>query len=80
MKFSKEKNECDFKKDLFKRSSYNLSGFSLKKKSHKNLFIKNKFVNLSNTNHKSHKDYSFFSKLKQKEENPSKTPYLDTKF
>ena len=80
MKLSKEKNESDIKKDLFKRSSYNLSGLSLKKKSHKNLFIKNKFGNSTNTNHKSHKDYSFFSKLKEKEKNPSKTPYLDTKF
>ena len=80
MKLSKEKNESDIKKDLFKRSSYNLSGVSLKKKSHKNLLIKNKFGNSTNTNHKSHKDYSFFSKLKEKEKNPSKTPYLDTKF
>ena len=80
MKLSKEKNESDIKKDLFKRSSYNLSGLSLKKKSHKNLFIKNKIGNSTNTNHKSHKDYSFFSKLKEKEKNPSKTPYLDTKF
>ena len=80
MKLSKEKNESDIKKDLFKRSSYNLSGLSLKKKSHKNLFIKNKFGNSTNTNRKSHKDYSFFSKLKEKEKNPSKTPYLDTKF
>ena len=80
IKLSKEKNESDIKNDLFKRSSYNLSGFSLKKKSHKNLSTKNKFGNSTNTNHKSHKDYSFFSKLKEKEKNPSKTPYLDTKF
>ena len=77
--FSKEKNNDTFKKSLFKYNSNNFSGLSLKRKPKINNKIKSKFLESSNNNRKSQKNYSFFFKLKEKEKIPSKTPYLDKK-
>ena len=41
MSLPKEKNASDIKKGYFKKSSYNVSCFSPKKKSHKNLLVTN---------------------------------------
>ena len=76
---SKEKNINIIKKSLFQKNSNNYSSFSLKRKSRKNIIGINKNEELENNNKSSNK-YSFFFKLKEKEKNPSKTPYLDKKF
>ena len=80
MTIPKEKNASDIKKSLLKKNTHIVSCFSPKKKSHKNLLIKTKFGDSNFSHHKSNKNFSFFFKLKEKEKNPSKTPYLDTKF
>ena len=75
---SKEKNITTVRKSLFKKSSCNDIGS--KKQTKNGIGIKIKFVESSNINHKSSNKYAFFYKLKEKEKNPSKTPYLDKKF
>ena len=75
--FSKERGVHTIKKSLFKKNSYNYSGFNLRRKSKSR--IKNKFGESSNNNRRFSKNYSFFLKLKEKEKNPLKTPYLDKK-
>ena len=75
---SKEKNITTVRKSLFKKSSCNDIGS--KRQSKNGIGIKIKFVESSNINHKSSNKYAFFYKLKEKEKNPSKTPYLDKKF
>ena len=75
--FSKERGVHAIKKSLFKKNSYNFSGFNLRRKSKSG--IKNKFGESSNNNRRFSKNFSFFLKLKEKEKNPSKTPYLDKK-
>ena len=71
---SKEKNII--KKSLFQKNSNNYSNFSLKRKTRKNIIgIKNEELD----NNKLSTKYSFFYRLKEKEKNPSKTPYLDRK-
>jgi len=74
---SKEKNINIIKKSLFQKNSNNYSNFGLKRKSRKNIIGLNK--NEDPDNNKLSKKYSFFFKLKEKEKNPSKTPYLDKK-
>ena len=66
------------RKSLFKKSSCNDIGS--KRQSKNGIGIKIKFVESSNIYHKSSNKYAFFYKLKEKEKNPSKTPYLDKKF
>ena len=75
--FSKERSVHTIKKSLFKKNSYNFSWFNLRRKSKSR--IRNKFGDSSNNNRRFSKNYSFFLKLKEKEKNPSKTPYLDKK-
>jgi len=77
MNFSKERGVHTIKKSLFKKNSYTLSGLNLRRKSKSR--IKNKFGESSNNNRRFSKNYSFFLKLKEKEKNPSKTPYLNKK-
>ena len=76
---SKEKNINIIKKSLFQKNSNNYSGFSSKRKPRKNIIGINKNEETDN-NKKTPNKYSFFFKLKEKEKNPSKTPYLDKKF
>ena len=76
---SKEKNITTVRKSLFKKSSCNDIGFGSKKQSKNGIGIKTKFVESSTNNNKLSQKYSFFYKLKEKEKNPSKTPYLDKK-
>ena len=77
---SKEKNISPVKKSLFKKSSCNDIGHDIKRQASSVVGIKNKVGVSSNINNKSPNKYAFFFKLKEKEKNPSKTPYLDKKF
>ena len=77
---SKEKNISPVKKSLFKKSSCNDIGRDIKRQASSVVGIKNKVGVPSNINNKSPNKYAFFFKLKEKEKNPSKTPYLDKKF
>ena len=77
---SKEKNISPVKKSLFKKSSCNDIGRDIKRQASSVVGIKNKVGVSSNINNKSPNKYAFFFKLKEKEKNPSKTPYLDKKF
>ena len=77
---SKEKNISPVKKSLFKKSSFNDIGRDIKRQTSSVVGIKNKVGVPSNINNKSPNKYAFFFKLKEKEKNPSKTPYLDKKF
>ena len=77
---SKEKNISPVKKSLFKKSSCNDIGRDFKRQASSVVCIKNKVGVSSNINNKSPNKYAFFFKLKEKEKNPSKTPYLDKKF
>ena len=77
---SKEKNISPVKKSLFKKSSCNDIGRDIKRQTSSVVGIKNKVGVPSNINNKSPNKYAFFFKLKEKEKNPSKTPYLDKKF
>ena len=68
---SKEKNNNNIKKSLFKKNSYNFSHFNFRRKSNGRIRSKRFSQN-----------YGFFFKLKLKEKDktPSNTPYLDKKF
>ena len=72
--FSKDKNISTVRKSLFKKNSCNSIGFDFKGQSNRGKCLRNKFLESPP------KKYSFFYKLKEKEKNPSKTPYLDKKF
>ena len=73
------KNITLFKKSLFNKEGSNFATNTLKK-SKKNILISNNKGDMTHKyNNKSHKNYSFFFKLKEKNKIPSKTPYLDKK-
>ena len=75
--FQKKKIIILLKKAYSKKNSYSFFGFNLRRKSKSR--IKTKFGESSNNNRRFSKNFSFFLKLKEKEKNPSKTPYLDKK-
>ena len=74
---SPERNKNTNPKSLFNKNTINQSNTSLKSVQRKRSLINNK---LGDSTHRNRKKYSFFFKMKEKEKNPSKTPYLDKKF
>ena len=71
-----EDNKNNIQKSLLNKGSINQSNISIKSKPNKNNFLN---IKSGDRTHKFQKRYSFFFKLKEKEKNPSKTPYLDRK-
>ena len=73
---SPEKNKNTNPKSLFNKNIINHSSSSLKSIQRKRSLINNR---PGDSPHRNRKKYSFFFKMKEKEKNPSKTPYLDKK-
>ena len=73
--YSCKNSENELPRNIYKKGSGGLLGFSLKRKTKKISILKYKSGEVNKN--KSNKNFSFFFKLKEKDKIPSKTPYLD---